>query len=291
VSGVLVVLALVGIFGRDIQLGLEFQGGRLVEFATTQPVDVEELRISLAEEGIARALVQESGQGTVVIRTGQLDAQQEEALEATVANLGGDITLIRDQFVGPTLGVELRNRALMALGLALLVQLAYLAFRFRWTVGLASMTALFHDVVILIGIFAWMGKTFDGVFLAALLTVIGYSVNDSVVIFDRVRESYSNQPDRPMSELANEASLQTLPRTINTGMGALLILFALFVLGGDTLSDFALALLIGTVVGSYSSIFTATPVMLSLEERFPRPLPEPEKPAARRARERERERR
>ncbi|MFP3914293.1 MAG: protein translocase subunit SecF, partial [Actinomycetota bacterium] len=182
---------------------------------------------------------------------------------------------------------ELRNRALTALGLALLVQLGYLAIRFRWTVGIASMTALFHDVAILIGIFTWLGKTFDGVFLAALLTVIGYSVNDSVVIFDRIREQYSLEPDRPLPALANEACLHTLPRTINTGMGALLILASLYVLGGDTLSDFALALLIGTVVGSYSSIFSATPVALWLEQRFPRPPPEPEKPSQRRARDRE----
>jgi SecD/SecF fusion protein len=288
VSGVVVVVGVVGMFARGIQLGLEFQGGRLVEYDTAQPVDPESVRAELAQQGVPRALVQESGQGTIVIRTSELSEPQEQVVAETVSGMGGELTLIRDQFVGPTLGVELRNRALIALGLALLVQLAYLAFRFRWTIGLASMASLFHDVAILIGIFAWIGKTFDGVFLAALLTVIGYSVNDSVVIFDRIRERYTNEPDRPLPELANEACLQTIPRTINTGLGAMLILVALYVLGGDTLADFALALLVGIVVGTYSSVFTATPTALALEERFPRPPPEPEKPSQRRARERQR---
>jgi SecD/SecF fusion protein len=121
-----------------------------------------------------------------------------------------------------------------------------------------------------------MGKTFDGVFLAALLTVIGYSVNDSVVIFDRIREQTRLRPDDPIAEVANDACLQTVPRTINTGLGALMILLSLFFLGGDTLSDFALALLIGILVGTYSSVFTASPIAIFFEERFPRPPPEPE---------------
>jgi len=290
VSAVVMAIAITGMVVRGFQFGLEFEGGRLIEFATDQSVDIEELRRELNESGLPGPVVQESGQGTVIVRTAELTEDQNATLEGTVSELGGDTRVVRNQFVGPTLGAELRNRALTALGLALLVQLGYLAIRFRWTIGLASIAALFHDVIILVGIFAWLGKTFDGVFLAALLTVIGYSVNDSVVIFDRIRERFRLEPDRPLPALANEACLQTLPRTINTGMGAMLILAALYVLGGDTLSDFALALLIGTVVGTYSSIFTGTPVVLSLEQRFPRPPVEPEKPSERRARERQRER-
>jgi SecD/SecF fusion protein len=142
-----------------------------------------------------------------------------------------------------------------------------------------------HDVAILVGIFAVLGKTFDGVFLAALLTVIGYSVNDSVVIFDRIREELGKRPDDPIEEIANDACLQTVPRTINTGLGAMLILVSLYVLGGDTLADFALALLIGIIIGTYSSVFTASPVAIALEKRFPRPAPEPESKKKRRERE------
>jgi SecD/SecF fusion protein len=126
---------------------------------------------------------------------------------------------------------------------------------------------MFHDVLILLGIFAWLGKPVDGVFLAALLTVVGYSVNDSVVVFDRIRERLRVRGARlqPMVELANEACLQTIPRTINTGLGAMFILAALLLLGGDSLSDFALALLVGILVGTWSSIFTAAPLAVAFE--------------------------
>jgi SecD/SecF fusion protein len=155
------------------------------------------------------------------------------------------------------------------------MQLIYLAFRFRWTIGAAAVLSMFHDVILVVGLFAWLGKTIDGVFLAALLTIIGYSIADSVVIFDRIREHQAERPGEPLAPIANEACLQTVPRTINTGLGAILILASLYVLGGDTLSDFALALLIGILVGTYSSVFTATPLAILLEDRYPRPIAEP----------------
>jgi SecD/SecF fusion protein len=276
IAVVVVVLAASGLFVSGVNLGLEFVGGRLLEFSTERPVDVEAIRADLVDGGLPRALIQESGEGNLIVRTEELDETQEQFLSSAVEAAGGASTLVRDQFVGPTLGEELRNRALTALGIAVLVQLAYLAIRFRWTIAMASVLAMVHDVTILIGVFAWMGKTFDGVFLAALLTVIGYSVNDSVVIFDRIREQIALRPDDPIEEIANDACLQTVPRTINTGLGALLILFSLYVLGGDTLGDFALALLIGILIGTYSSVFTASPIAIYLEKRFPRPITEPD---------------
>lgn len=276
VSALAMTLALSGLVVAGVNLGLEFVGGRLFEFSTTSEVDIEELRATLADGGLPRAGIQESGSGNLIIRSEELSANEEALVLASVEEVGGEVSLVRDQFVGPTLGDELRNRALMALGIALLVQLIYLAIRFRWTFALSSVLAMAHDVSILIGLFAWMGKTFDGVFLASLLTVIGYSVNDSVVIFDRIREQMGLRPDDPVEEVANDACLQTVPRTINTGLGAMMILVSLYLLGGDTLADFALALLIGIVVGTYSSVFTASPLAIYFEERFPRPPPEPE---------------
>jgi SecD/SecF fusion protein len=276
ISALLVVLAVTGFLVSRVNFGLEFVGGRLVEFSTSRSVDPEDLGATLAGRGLPRVLIQESGGGNLVIRTEVLDEDAEEVLFDSVEVAGGEVDVVRDQFIGPTLGEELRNRALMALGIALLLQLTYLAIRFRWTIATAAVASMFHDVVILIGVFAWMGKTFDGIFLAALLTVIGYSINDSVVIFDRIREQQALHPDEPMEEIANDACLQTVPRTINTGLGALLILVSLLVLGGDTLGDFALALLLGIVVGTYSSVFTAAPIAIALERRYPRPPPEPE---------------
>ncbi|MGH2821077.1 MAG: protein translocase subunit SecF, partial [Actinomycetota bacterium] len=162
---------------------------------------------------------------------------------------------------------------LIALGLGLGVQLVYLAFRFRWTFGASAVIALFHDLLILIGIFALLGKDIDGVFIAALLTVIGYSINDSVVIFDRIREQRGLRSRETVAVVANDACLQTIPRTINTGLGALFILLTLYLLGGETLTDFALALIVGILVGTYSSVFTAAPLVVIFENFTARKQP------------------
>lgn len=269
VSAVALVLAVAGLGFRGLRFGLEFQGGRLVEYSTARPADLEDLRSELADRGFPRALVQGSGDGNVSIRTGPLSRAEEDRIEATVAAVGGDVEKLRDEFVGATVSGEILRRAVIALALALAAQLAYLAIRFRWTFGTSAVVAMFHDVAILLGVFAWLGKTMDGVFLASLLTVIGYSVNDSVVVFDRIREQRRLRAEEPLAVVANDACLQTIPRTINTGLGALFILAVLFWFGGETLTDFALALLIGIVVGTYSSIFLAAPLAVTLESRWP----------------------
>ena len=266
-------IALVGLFARGLNFGLDFTGGRLIEYATERPVDLDELRTELAASGFARAVVQESGDGNVSVRVGELSEDEEVGIAAAVESLGGTAEEVRDEFVGPTIGNELRRRALIALALGLGIQLLYLAVRFRWTYGMSAVIALFHDVLILLGLFAWLQKDIDGVFIAALLTVIGYSINDSVVVFDRIRERRRLRIKEPLSEVANEACLSTIPRTINTGLGALFILTALYFLGGETLTDFALALIVGILVGTYSSVFTAAPVAVALDRLSPAPLP------------------
>ncbi|MEU0136963.1 protein translocase subunit SecD [Streptomyces sp. NPDC006296] len=272
-SAVLVLVAVTGILVRGVDLGVEFTGGRLVEYATSRPVDVETARDAIAAAGFADAEVTTAGERDLSVRTGQLDNDGEHALRAALAEEGGATDKVRDELIGPSLGDELRRNALIALAVAVLVQLAYLAVRFRWTFAVASVGALVHDVVILVGAFAWLGRPVDGIFLAALLTVIGYSVNDSVVVFDRVRELWALNRGTPLARIADRAVLQTVPRTVNTGMGALFILVALAVLGGDSLADFALALLIGICVGTYSSVLTAVPGALLLERSSKAPPP------------------
>jgi SecD/SecF fusion protein len=272
------LLAGAGLVVRGPNFGVEFTGGRLLEYRTERPVDLDAARRVLAEAGFPRAVVQASGDGDLTVRTGQLDQAGEERVRRAVAGVGGQATELRDEFIGPTIGAELRRKAVIALGIALVVQLGYLAIRFRWTFGAAAVLAMFHDVAILLGLFAWLGKPLDGVFLAALLTVIGYSVNDSVVVFDRIRERLRARTREPLDRLVNDACLQTVPRTVNTGLGAVFILAALFVLGGDTLTDFALALLVGILVGTYSSVFVAAPLLVAFEQRSgsqPTPAPGP----------------
>ncbi|QPP08168.1 protein translocase subunit SecD [Streptomyces bathyalis] len=312
VSAAAVLLAVGGLALRGLDFGVEFTGGRLVEYSTSRAVDPEAARTALADAGLPETVVQSSGSGSggggheITIRSEQLTAGQEDTVRSTLDGLGGDAEKVRDELFGPSLGDELRRHALIALGIALSAQLLYLAFRFRWTFGASAVLALAHDAVILVGAFAWLGKPVDGVFLAALLTVIGYSVNDSVVIFDRVRSEWQGQAPgaregqgqeqvlargdggrrKSFRSVVNSAVVQTVPRTLNTGMGALFIIAALAVLGGDSLGDFALALLIGIAVGSYSSLFVGAPLAVELEARThgsARPGGGP-KPAAARAR-------
>ncbi|MGJ7439851.1 protein translocase subunit SecD [Aquipuribacter sp. MA13-6] len=278
---VAVLVAGAGIAVRGLDLGVEFTGGRLLEYqsdvAATDGADVAgDVRAAVAEAGFPQAVVQAGGDGVVAVRTGVIDNDEAVVVEDAVDEAtAGELEKVRDELIGPSLGSELQRNALVALGVALLAQLAYLAVRFRWTFAASSVLAMVHDVAIVVGVFAWLGRPVDGVFLAALLTVIGYSVNDSVVIFDRVRELWRGAGGGPFSSVVNQAVVQTLPRTVNTGIGAGVILLALAVLGGDSLTDFALALLIGVVVGSYSSLFVASPLAVALEGRWPTPPPAP----------------
>lgn len=281
-SAVMLAIAVAGLFGRGLNFGLEFTGGRLIEYSTARAVDLDELRAEIAASGFPRAIVQESGDGNVSIRAGELSEQDEAQIQTAVESIGGDADEVRDEFIGPTIGDELRRKAVIALALGLGAQLVYLAVRFRWTYGTSAVIALFHDVMILLGIFAWLRKDVDGVFIAALLTVIGYSINDSVVVFDRIREQSRSRGKETLSAVANNACLQTIPRTINTGLGALLILTALYFLGGETLTDFALALIVGILIGTYSSVFTAAPLAVALDRLSPSAPPAAtQRPAAR----------
>jgi SecD/SecF fusion protein len=288
VSGLLVLVALIGIGVRGLNLGVEFTGGRLVEVSTTQQVSVDDARQAVTDAGFPRAVVQESGEGDITVRDAGLDNQDVVTVREAIGEIGGETTLVRDELIGPSLGDELRTKALIALAIALMAQLAYLAIRFRWTFAVSAVIAMFQDLSIVVGLFAWLGKPVDGVFLAAVLTVIGYSVNDTVVVFDRVRENRSLQYKLPFGKVTNDAILQTIPRTVNTGIGALAILAALALLGGDSLTDFAIALLVGIVAGTGSTVFTASPLAVEMEARWPGPAPrsrEGEK-AARQARDR-----
>jgi SecD/SecF fusion protein len=243
----------------------------MLEYAV-QGANVDEVRDAVADAvadaGFPRAVVQLSD-GAVTVRTEPVGEAAVARIQEAVASVAGPAEEVRDERIGPSLGAELRVRALVALGLAVVTQLIYLAVRFDWRLGLAVVAALAQDVVLVLGIFAWLGKTMDGVFLAALLTVIGYSVNDSVVVFDRVRELRGQRRREPFARVVGSAVLQTLPRTVNTGIGVLFVLGALLLLGDGSLADFALALLLGLVVGTVSTVATAGPVAVLLDRRWP----------------------
>ncbi|MFF1380582.1 protein translocase subunit SecD [Streptomyces sp. NPDC058308] len=279
VSGLLVAVAVAGIALRGLEFGVEFTGGRLVEYSTSRSVDADTARAAVSDAGFPRAVVQESGDGDITVRTERLTDTEQQRVRTALERPGGTVTVERDELIGPSLGSELRQKALIALGIAVAAQLIYLSVRFRWTLAAAAVSAMVHDVLLVVGLFAWLGKPVDSVFLAALLTVIGYSVNDTVVVFDRVREARRRHPRGDLGTTANRAVVQTLPRTVNTGMGALFILSALAVLGGDALADFSLALIAGVLVGMASTVFTAVPIAVALEHRNP-PTPPSGRPGS-----------
>ncbi|MCE0538789.1 protein translocase subunit SecD [Kineosporia rhizophila] len=291
VSAAIVVVSVAGILVRGLNLGVEFTGGRLLTFSTSQAISADQAREAVSEAGFPRAVVQTSSPTggaaeSISVRTEELSNDEALAIEQALGEIGGEVSKETDELIGPSLGDELRTKALIALAAAILAQMLYLAVRFRWTFGIAAAVTMFHDVLAVVGVFAWLGKPIDGVFLAAALTVIGLSVNDTVVVFDRVREMRREHPEAKFGTVVNRAILQTVPRTINTGLGAMFILAALTLLGGDSLTDFALALLIGLVVGTLSSVFTASPLAILMERFWPdesvpdRAEDEPERPGA-----------
>ena len=265
-AGIAVVIALAGLVVVGPNLGVEFTGGRVLEYSTGGAPDVDRVREAVSDAGFESAVVQQSADEAISVRVEPVDDAAVDRIEEAVASAAGSATQLRDEQIGPSLGAELRTNALIALGLAILAQLAYLAYRFDWRLGLATVVALVQDVLLVLGIVAWLGRTMDGVFLAALLTVIGYSVNDTVVVFDRVRELRGRGP---FHQVVGKAVLQTLPRTVNTGIGVMFVLGALLILGDRSLADFALALLLGLVVGTVSTVATAGPVAILLERHNP----------------------
>ena len=269
ISGVAVVAALSGIFTQGLNLGVEFAGGRQMQFDTAQTVSAEDARTAVEDAGYPEATVQVVDEGEIAVRTGKISGDEAQSIEDALAAVGGDTTRVTDETIGASLGTELRNKALLAFAIALAVQMAYLAIRFKWTFGLSAVLAMFHDVIIVVGLFAWLGRPIDSVFLAAVLSIIGLSVNDTVVTFDRVRERWHSSRNESFTDMANTACIETMPRTINTGLGAMFILAALAVLGADSLRDFSIALLVGLLVGTYSSAFMATPLLTYLQQLSP----------------------
>ncbi|MGW4639732.1 protein translocase subunit SecD [Sphaerisporangium sp. NPDC004334] len=283
VAAATVAAATAGLVLHGLNYGVEFTGGRMIEFAAAQPVNIEAARRAVAEAGHPAANVQVSGTA-VSVRARQITAEEVTAVERALDGALGEVTKQRDELIGPSLGDELRRNALIALAVALAAQLLYLAVRFRWTFGAAAVLALVVDACAVLGLFAWLGKPIDGVFLAAMLTIIGYSINDKVVVFDRVRELWRTRRQERFADVVNTAILQTVPRTVNTGLGALFILTALTVFGDGTLRDFAIALIVGILAGTASSALVAGPLAIELERFSKRPPPEPATPRPRRRR-------
>ena len=290
-SGVILLVALVGLLGRGLNLGIEFRGGSEFRVPGTTAT-VEDARASAEGAGLADVIVTEVGQGTLRIQTPALTPTESAAVTQQLSDdLGAPVADIGVQLVGPSWGAEITQRALQGLVAFLVLVAIFLSFYFEWRLAIAALVALIHDLVITIGIYALTGFEVTPATVIGVLTILGFSLYDTVVVFDKVKENTRNITSgnrATYSEAAKLALNQTLVRSINTSIVALLPVAAILVigvglLGAGTLKDLALALFIGTAAGTYSSIFIATPVACQLQERRPEMKALAARVAARRA--------
>ena len=260
ISITLFTISVASLFFRGLSLGLDFSGGTLIEVSYETPISLEEVRSSLESNGYADSQVVNFGTNLdVLIKVADQSGNSSvgEDIFNILSNQEIPIELKRVEFVGPQVGDELRDQGGLGMLIALFMILIYVAFRFQYKFALGAVTALAHDVVIILGLFSIFSWDFDLTVLAALLAVIGYSLNDTIVVSDRIRENLRSAELDSTEEIINLSLNQTLGRTLITSLTTLLVLFSLYFLGGELIKNFALALIFGVVIGTYSSIYIA----------------------------------
>ena len=267
VSAVLLIVSIGAILFQQLNLGLDFTGGTLIEVRYGAAPSLDAIRVLLEESGFQDVSVQTFGASTeVLIRLQQaFDADVGGEVVNLLRASGNSVDLVRSEFVGSQVGDQLRDQSGLGLLVALGVVMLYVAFRFQYKFAIGALLALLHDVIIVVGVFALFQLDFDLTVLAAILAVIGYSLNDTIVVYDRVREAIRTSRIDDMPQIFNEAINATLSRTLATSVTTILVLLALLLLGGDMIENFAIALLVGIVVGTFSSIYIAAALLLPLK--------------------------
>lgn len=267
-SAILIIAAAVLFGTRSLNYGIDFQGGIMIEVRTEQPDQIGGMRDTLSGLGLGEVSLQTFGAPTdILIRVQRQEGgekAQQDAVKKVRAALGTDVDFRRTEAVGPKVSVELFRNGIIAVILAISGILVYIWFRFEWQFGVGAIVALTHDVLSTIGLFALTGLEFNLSTVAAILTIAGYSINDTVVVYDRVRENLRKYKTLPLSELLNQSINETLSRTVMTSVTTLLALLALFFLGGEVIRGFSVALIWGVFVGTYSSVCIAVPLLLYL---------------------------
>ena len=266
-SSLLLAVSVWSLYSQGLVLGLDFSGGTQIEVGYEQPADVSALRQQLTTAGFENPVVVHFGSETdVLIRLqGEPDQALSEKVLAVLKSSGDQLELRRVDFVGPQIGDELREDGGLGMLTALAVVMLYVAIRFQLKFSIGAVLALVHDVIITLGIFSLARLEFDLTVLAAVLAVVGYSLNDTIVVSDRIRENFRKIRQASPVEVINESLSQTLWRTINTSVTTMLVLSALFFIGGELIHNFAIALMIGVGIGTYSSMYVAASIMLTLK--------------------------
>ena len=270
-SVVLIIVAIFSLATRGLNWGLDFTGGTLVEVGFSQPADLEQLRATLADNEFGDAIVQNFGSSRDVLvrvppreQVDNADSIGDQLFNLMSREFDSDLVLRRVEFVGPSVGDELAEAGGLAMIVAAICILIYVSFRFEWRMALASVIGLVQDVFMVLGVFSLLQIQVDLTILAALLAVIGYSLNDSIVISDRIRENFIKLRNTEVPDVINISLSQSLSRTLITSLTTIMVLITLFFFGGQMVNGFAIAMLIGVVVGTYSSTFTRTAIMMAL---------------------------
>jgi len=270
VSSVLIIGSLMAFLMQGLNFGIDFKGGILVEISSSEPVDIGNLRGRMQTLELGEVQIQQFGTPTdVLIRVAEADdavstERDLSAVDAIRQDLEGEFEIRRVEIVGPQVSRELIQTGLLAVVAAISSMLIYIWFRFEWQFSVGAVMALVHDVILTIGVFSLLQLDFNLSILAAILTIVGYSMNDTVVVYDRVRENLRKYKKMDISELLDIAINQTLSRTVMTSVTTLLALIALYTLGGEVIRGFTFAMIWGVLVGTYSSIFIAAPLLIRL---------------------------
>ncbi|MCX7828344.1 MAG: protein translocase subunit SecF [Thermanaerothrix sp.] len=261
VSLIAVLLSLFLVAIKGLNLGVDYTGGVLMQVETPKPAEVGEIRSAVSSKVSGEPIIQAFGPKDFLIRLKSVSDSERRAALEVMRDRFGEVKVLKLETVGPVVGSELKGQAIIALALALGGILLYMAFRFKFRFGVAAVLSLVHDVAIMLGVYSLTGREVSVSFIAAVLTVVGYSLNDSIVVLDRVRENWKDVSRRGVLQVIDDSINQTLSRTINTSLTTLLPVLAMFFLGGDVISNFAFAFLVGIGVGTYSSIYIAGAIL------------------------------
>jgi len=280
ISGIVILPGFISLFTWGLRWGIDFKGGTLYEVKIKkEEVKIAEVRETLKPLNLPDLTVISTGPSTFLLKTAQIEQEKVDEIKETLKSKFGETEEIRYETVGPVVGKDLKKKAIWAISLACLFIILYIAWAFRnvpkpqssFKFGISAIAALIHDVLVVLGTFSiighFLGYEADAYLITAILTVLGFSVHDTIVVFDRIRENLKRLPGINFETVANESVIQTLTRSINTSLTVILTLLALFLLGGETIKPFVLALLIGITTGTYSSIFNATPLLVVWQRR------------------------
>lgn len=268
------------LFAHGLKLGIDFTGGALLEYQFSETIDKNRLKNDIAGLGVEVGGVIDSGVNTYIIRTKPIGSAKLNEIKSSLKSKYPDAVERRVENVGPVIGKELGRKALMGILIASLAIVIYIAWSFRkvpkptssWRFGIAAIVALLHDVLIVVGAFAFFGQylgiEIDTLFVTALLTIIGFSVHDTIVVFDRIRENLLKNAGKKFSDVVNISVIQTLGRSLNTSLTVVFVLFAMLIFGGESIKWFVVAMLIGIISGTYSSIFNASTLLAWWEEKL-----------------------